>query len=87
MALQWEPQWEEQLVEKWGMKLRVKRDRVTGLYACPVCLGDNTLYFYTIEDLLRHLLTHARREKVETIRVTLEESEEGRKLEEAGEEA
>ena len=90
MALQWEPQWEDVVVEKWGIRLRVKRDKVTGVYACPVCgTGDNTIYFFSVEDLLRHVLVHARREKVETIRVSLEETggEEGARLEEVGEES
>jgi len=88
VALQWEPQWEDIVVEKWGIRLRVKRDRVTGVYACPICgTSDNALYFFTVEDLLRHILTHAGREKIEVIRVVIsEEGEEGAKLEEVGEE-
>ena len=88
MALQWEPQWEEIIVDKWGVRLRVKRDRATGVYACPICgVADDAVYFFTVEDLLRHILMHARREKVEAIRVSLEEGgEEGAKLEEGGEE-
>ncbi|AEM39353.1 hypothetical protein Pyrfu_1495 [Pyrolobus fumarii 1A] len=88
MALQWEPQWEELVIEKWGVKLKVKKDKVTGMYACPICgISDSAIYFFSIEDLLRHMLTHARRERIETIRVSIEEGEEGAKLEEIGEES
>ncbi len=69
------------------MRLRVKRDRVTGLLVCPICYGrDDAPYFYTVEDLLRHLLTHVKRERMELIQVRIEEGEEGAKLEEVGEE-
>lgn len=43
------------------MRLKVRRDRQTGLLACPLCRGDKAAYFFTPEDLIAHLLSHVRR--------------------------
>ena len=62
MALQWEPKWEEVLVEYKGMRLKALRDRVTGVYACPICgTGEKATYLFTVEDLVYHLYSHAKR--------------------------
>lgn len=76
MSLQWEPQWVDETVEYAGMRLRVKRDKVTGLYACPVCgLGDNATYLLTVKDLFYHIYAHARRAERYRARVQYEEEE------------
>ncbi|MET1102185.1 MAG: hypothetical protein ABWW69_06915 [Pyrodictiaceae archaeon] len=60
MSLQWEPQWEEILVEAYGIRLRVYRDKITKLYACPVCgITGSTTYFFNIEDLIEHIIAHS----------------------------
>lgn len=77
MALQWEPQWEEVMVEYSGVRLRVKRDRVTGLYACPLCgLGEHATYLFTPRDLVYHLYSHARRLERHRVAAAGEELEE-----------
>jgi hypothetical protein len=78
MALQWEPQWEEIVVEEAGVRLRVKRDRVTGLLMCPLCREDKPTYFFTLKDLVSHIVMHAQRDwQRERIVVTGEEEGEG----------
>jgi len=49
------------VIEYHGVRLRVKRDKQTGLMACPLCgVGDEATYFFTPEDLLRHILAHVK---------------------------
>jgi hypothetical protein len=73
LSLQWEPQWEEVVVERSGIKLKVPRDKVTGLYACPICgFGEDASYFFTVDDLIRHILTHAKPGKAERVKVAVE---------------
>jgi len=70
MAYTWEPKWEVFEVEVEGIRFRTCRDKITGLIACPICihaaskcLGEKTplnytyenAYFYTVEDLLKHI--------------------------------
>ena len=75
MSLQWEPEWEDVIVEESGIRLKVPRDKVTGLYACPICgFGEDASYFFTIEDLVKHTLTHAKPGRAERIRVAVEVS-------------
>ncbi len=63
MALQWQAVWEEVVIEEYGIKLKVYRDKVTGLYACPICgLHDKASYFFTVKDLLTHIASHALRD-------------------------
>ncbi len=62
MALQWEPQWEDVVLEYAGIRLKVKRDKVTGLIKCPLCSDDKPSYFFTLKDLLQHLVMHAQRD-------------------------
>ncbi len=85
MALQWEAKWEDVIVEEYGIRLRVKRDRVTGLYACPICgIGDHASYFFTVKDLLVHIASHAlrdwKRERVVVKEVGVEEGEQHAQL-------
>jgi hypothetical protein len=62
LSLQWEPEWEPVVIEYHGIRLRVLRDRVTGLLACPICgTGDNATYLFTSKDLVYHILAHARK--------------------------
>jgi len=77
MSLQWEPQWEEEEVEYHGIRLRVPRDKVTGVYACPICgFGGNATYLFTVKDLVYHIYSHTRR--LDTLKVKYEErGEEG----------
>ncbi|RUM47351.1 MAG: hypothetical protein DSY37_02900 [Hyperthermus sp.] len=75
MSLQWEPEWVEEVLEYSGVRIRVFRDKATGLIACPVCgLGDNASYFFMPRDLLEHLRAHARR--ADKYRFAVVESEE-----------
>ncbi len=78
MALQWEPVWEDVILEEHGIRLKVKRDRETGLIVCPICgLGEKASYFFTLRDLVEHITMHARRDwRRERIVVVEEESEE-----------
>jgi hypothetical protein len=79
VSLQWEPEWEETVVEYSGMRLRVLRDKVTGLYACPICgTGDRATYLFTPKDLVYHIYAHARKTERHHARVeyTIEAEEE-----------
>ena len=83
MTYQWEPQWVDKLVEYAGVRLMVKRDKVTGLLKCPICGDDKPSYFFTPKDLILHIIMHAQRDwKSERVVVAVE-VEEG---EEQGEE-
>jgi len=76
MSLQWETEWEETLVAYSGIRLRVLRDRNTGLYACPVCgTGDKATYVFTAKDLIYHLYAHAKRVEKHRARVHLREED------------
>ena len=90
MSLQWEPEWEEIIIEEAGIKLKVLRDKVTGLLACPICgMGEDASYFFTPRDLIVHLLSHARPAKAERVTVSVEVSVsegEAARIEEAEEE-
>ncbi len=80
MALQWEPQWEDVIIEVDGVRLKVKRDKVTGLYMCPVCGTKKPTYFFTANDLIEHIIMHAvrdwRSERVVVEEIEVEEQEE-----------
>jgi len=79
LALQWEQEWVDVEVVYKGIRLRVKQDKKTKLYACPICgYEEHASFFHTVEDLLHHLLSHVlgrdwRRERVV---VSVEEEEE-----------
>ena len=76
--MQWEPRWEDVIIEYAGIRLRVKRDRVTGLYACPLCgLKERATYLFTVKDLVYHIYSHARKAETITVRVEEEREEEG----------
>jgi len=80
LALQWEQEWVDVEVVYKGIRLRVKQDKKTKLYACPICgYEEHASFFHTVEDLLHHLLSHVlgrdwRRERVV---VSVEEEESG----------
>ncbi len=77
MSLQWEPQWEEVLIEYHGIRLKVLRDKVTGLYACPICgTGDHATYIFTPKDLVYHIYAHAKQAEKHTTRIRVEEERE-----------
>ncbi len=79
MSLQWEPQWEETKVEYKGIRLIVLVDRVTGLYACPICgVGDRATYTFTVKDLVLHMYAHTRKSEKVIITSTTSASEEER---------
>ncbi len=67
------------MVEEAGIRLKVRRDRVTGLYACPVCgKNEDATYFFTVKDLIKHILVHAGVTKAERVKVAVEQfAEEG----------
>jgi len=80
LSLQWEAEWEEVVVVYNGIRVRVLRERNTGLYACPICgTGDRATYLFTVKDLVYHLYAHAKRaEKYHTrVQYRAEEEEEG----------
>ena len=80
MALQWEQEWVDVEIVYEGIKLRVKQDRKTRLYACPICgYEEHASLFYTVEDLLHHLLSHVsgRDWRRERVIVSVEEEESG----------
>jgi len=76
MSYHWEPQWIRKRVVVDGMELEVCQDLSTGLYLCPLCIDidrvcpseskpstvvpDKATYFFSLQDLVRHL--HAHRE-------------------------
>lgn len=80
MALQWEQEWVDVEVVYKGIKLRVKQDKETKLYACPICgYEEHASFFHTVEDLLHHLLSHVagrdwKRERIVVASVGEEES-------------
>lgn len=82
LALQWEQEWVDVEVVYKGIRLRVKQDKKTKLYACPICgYEEHASFFHTVEDLLHHLLSHVlgrdwRRERV-VVSVEEEEEESG----------
>ena len=77
MALQWEPQWEDVVLEYAGVRLKVKRDRVTGLLKCPLCGDEKPSFFFTVKDLVSHIVMHAQRDwRKERVVVALGEEEE-----------
>jgi hypothetical protein len=79
MALQWTPSWENIIIESHGVRLKVKRDKETGLLLCPICGEEKkAAYFFTAEDLIFHLLAHTKRLEKQTImpRTRIEEQEE-----------
>ena len=44
------------IIEYSGSKIPVEKDE-RGLYSCPIC---KDYLFYTIEDLMHHIVSHAR---------------------------
>ncbi len=69
MSLQWEPEWEEVIIEDHGIKLKVLRDKKTLLYACPICgLGDGASFFFNTKDLILHIAAHADRYEKYTVK-------------------
>jgi hypothetical protein len=74
--MQWQPKWEKVKLEVHGVRIVVERDRVTGLFRCPICGGDKPAYFFTAEDLIQHLLGHARGVESRKVYEAAEEEEE-----------
>ncbi len=63
MSLQWEPAWKTIIIEVDGIKLKVQKDEVTGLLACPICgLGEKATYFFSERDLIKHMISHKSRQ-------------------------
>ncbi len=70
MAIVWEPVWEVVTVEYEGIRIRVLRDKETGLLACPICMQemgkkrkdkfeDAGRFFFDEASLISHLASHA----------------------------
>jgi len=70
LAIVWEPVWEVVVIEHEGMRIRVLKDRETGLLACPICMHemrskrkskfeDVGRFFFDVPSLINHLATHA----------------------------
>jgi hypothetical protein len=71
MAYTWEPRWERFRVESHGIAFETCRDRITKMIACPICihaastclgLGElpanysvKNIFFFTVEDLIKHI--------------------------------
>jgi hypothetical protein len=69
----WKPVWELVTVEYEGIRLRVPRDKETGLLACPICMEevkkmkgikkenieDYMRFFFDVPSLIAHLASHA----------------------------
>ncbi|MCY0860201.1 MAG: hypothetical protein OWQ54_07190 [Sulfolobaceae archaeon] len=84
MSLRWTPLWKVEKIEYRGKDLEVCKDEHTGLYACPYCTpackkGEPVIdgaFFYTLEDLKRHLDAHKTSYWVKGKRTVEEEEEE-----------
>ncbi len=81
MGYQWEPQWEEVVIEYAGGKVKTRRDKVTGLIMCPLCNPDKPTYFFSERDLFLHIKAHRDKPWVKHKVVTEKEEEEEREEE------
>lgn len=92
MAYTWEPKWEVFEVEHEGVKFKTCRDKITGLIACPICihaasscLGEKPpqhyeyehSYFYTVEDLIEHLIGYHMRDLKKKLKKVSSKSKKG----------
>ncbi len=88
VALFWEPKWVRKKIYYEGIEIVTCQDKVTKSYLCPICvdidevcpegketnvLDENMLTFFTLEDLIRHMRTHAIHKKIKRIIVKKEE--------------
>lgn len=90
MSLFWEPRWVRKKVSHAGIEIETCFDEVSKLYLCPLCVkidelcpegketnvvSENIITFFTVEDLIRHLRSHAHKhlqKKIATEKLELE---------------
>jgi len=62
MAIVWRPSWEVVTIDYHGIKIRVLKDRVTRLYACPLCFRppQEGTFFFDIPSLVEHIMSHTK---------------------------
>ncbi len=94
MALFWEPKWVRKTINYEGIELEVCFDEESKLFLCPVCnnperycpgdsptniVSEDLVTFFTLDDLIRHLRTHAHKifesRKIVTTQSVREEKE------------
>jgi len=70
VAIVWEPVWEVVEIEYEGIRIKVLKDKETGLLACPICMQemrakkkekfeDVGRFFFDVPSLISHLASHA----------------------------
>ena len=100
LAFRWDPRWVRVRVSISGIEIETCVDRTTGLILCPICsdpdevcpegttesrrIPSRATYFFTFEDLIRHMKAHTLTPwERKRISVALEEEEgEGEEVEE-----
>jgi len=70
VAYSWEPRWERLVIESHGIIIQTCRDRITKMFACPICIhalskclggskpsdyAEKHVFFFTAEDLITHI--------------------------------
>ncbi|HIQ23657.1 MAG TPA: hypothetical protein EYH50_01245 [Pyrodictium delaneyi] len=78
MSLQWDPKWEEVVIDVEGIRVKALQDRITKLLACPICgVGDRASYFFNPRDLINHLFAHtSKAQRIQVAAPTTEPEEE-----------
>jgi len=87
-ALFWEPRWVRKKVYYEGIEVVTCQDLITKSYLCPICvnidevcpegketnmLNERMITFFSVEDLIRHMRSHATHKKAKRIVVRKEE--------------
>ncbi len=86
MSSRWLPKWKKLDIEVSSKKIDVCFDEITKLYACPLCSPsclkggsqDYGTYFFNLDDLKRHIISHKEAFWLKKKRVLEEEEEEGK---------
>ena len=63
MSLNWTPKWRLVEIDVEGIRVKVLKDEVSGLFSCPICHSveeSNGKYFFDARSLINHMITHAR---------------------------
>ncbi len=94
MAFRWDPRWVRVRINVGGIEIETCIDKTTGLILCPICSDPNDIcpgdssesrripskatYFFTFEDLIKHMKAHTSIPwEKKRVSVVLEEEEEG----------